>query len=574
MRLLNTRSLALRQQFIPSEVPDYVILSHRWSTEEVTFEDISKAPISDPQSQTRNKNGFAKIQGACNLAVKDGYAWIWIDSCCIDKSSSAELQEAINSMWRYYAESNICYVYLADVSSEAGWSQMFARSEWFTRGWTLQELIAPVCVEFYSENWKLLGTKFERYKQIAEITSINPGVLIRSKHLDLFSVAERLSWAAHRNVTREEDEAYSLLGLFYVNMPLLYGEGREKAFVRLQEAIYNTTTDQSMFLFRNSLHIFGQPLLADSPRRFCDRVICTSCASRGIRCLPSNVRYTDIVISERWETQAHEHIMTTVTMFRNEMSTVLPLLNYDDISNKLEYFDDPPRTRVTHVAILNHTLAKYPKGAFCLPLYRQTGQDSYVRLGVFPAILPDFGDITSEIEKTKILVCPGPKGPGTGDKVLNVFTFKSDLFRLETWNYTGHTTNSPPSARQISEFRIMTAKSKKFEPRRTVSCVIVCTQDPSLLLYVQLIHIDNVWSITEILERNLPRLRTRTLFSPSVLADRCSVRVTDEMGLLVELRRLPGSARTRQENGSSTVRYQISVERIVENDNRLAEPIS
>jgi len=258
MRLLNTKSLELSRPYALSEAPDYVILSHRWTTEEITFADISKAPISELQSKTRTKKGFAKIQGACKLACKSGYAWIWIDSCCIDKSSSAELQEAINSMWRFYAESNICYVYMADVPDpEAGRGEVFAKNEWFTRGWTLQELIAPVCVQFYTENWKPIGTKFEWHKRIAEITSIDPAVLIRSRAIDLFSTAERLSWAAHRKVTREEDEAYSLLGLFDVNMPLLYGEGREKAFVRLQEAIYNSTADHSIFLFRHSLHDDG-----------------------------------------------------------------------------------------------------------------------------------------------------------------------------------------------------------------------------------------------------------------------------------------------------------------------------
>ncbi|ENI04221.1 hypothetical protein COCC4DRAFT_170657, partial [Bipolaris maydis ATCC 48331] len=248
MRLLNTESLELSCPYVPSEVPDYAILSHRWSTEEVTFADINSTPILHLQSQMRTKKGFAKIQGACKLARNDGYTWIWIDSCCIDKSSSAELQEAINSMWRYYAESNICYVYLEDVlDSEAGWGPMFAKSQWFTRGWTLQELIAPTCVEFFAENWAAIGTKFERYKQIADITSIDSDLLIRVRALDDFSTAERLSWASHRNVTREEDETYSLMGLFDVNMPLLYGEGREKAFVRLQEAIYNATADHSMF---------------------------------------------------------------------------------------------------------------------------------------------------------------------------------------------------------------------------------------------------------------------------------------------------------------------------------------
>jgi hypothetical protein len=302
----------------------------------------------------RNKNGFAKIQGACDLALRDGYEWIWIDSCCIDKSSSAELQEAINSMWTYYAQSNICYVYLADVpDSDAGWSSTFAKSEWFTHGWTLQELIAPECLEFYAKDWTALGTKFERYMQIAEITSIDANALIRNLDIDSFCAAERLSWAAHRNVTRQEDEAYSLLGLFDVNMPLLYGEGREKAFVRLQEAIYNASADQSIFLFHYSRYEGAQPLLASSLTSFCDKAGCVSCLSQETGNTSSNFWYRDIQASKRWSTQAHEQIMTTVTMFRYEMSATLPLLAYRDVSSKFEFFENgKPHGRVSHVAVL------------------------------------------------------------------------------------------------------------------------------------------------------------------------------------------------------------------------------
>jgi hypothetical protein len=357
MRLLNTQSLELSRLYVPNEVPDYVILSHRWGSEEVTFVDIQQAPISEPSSVTRTKSGFLKVQGACALALKDGYKWVWIDSCCIDKSSSAELQEAINSMWRYYAESNICYVYLADVpDAESGWGdkQTFGRSEWFTRGWTLQELIAPVCVEFYAANWQPIGTKLERYKEIAEITAIDPDVLVRMQDVDLFSTAEKMSWAAHRKVTREEDEAYSLFGLFDVDMPLLYGEGRLKAFIRLQEAIYNTQVDQSIFLYRYKRHEGAQPLLADTPTQFCDRSSCNSRLSGCTSASSPSFHYVDLVTSEWWSTQAHEQIMTTVSTARNEMSTVLPLLTYSGVSDQLEYFDDTrPQADVTHVAVLN-----------------------------------------------------------------------------------------------------------------------------------------------------------------------------------------------------------------------------
>lgn len=119
MRLIQTRTYELHH-FIPTEVPDYTILSHRWlspSSEECVFADSLVQPVSDVNSPARKKAGFAKLEGACRLASRNGYEWIWIDSYCIDKSSSAELQESINSMWRYYAEANVCYVYLSDVTA-------------------------------------------------------------------------------------------------------------------------------------------------------------------------------------------------------------------------------------------------------------------------------------------------------------------------------------------------------------------------------------------------------------------------------------------------------------------------
>lgn len=435
MRLLNTKSLELKF-FMPSSVPDYVILSHRWNaenSEECNLEDMTTTPITEPNCPARKKQGFCKIQGACRLALRDGYSWIWIDSCCIDKSSSAELQEAINSMWKYYAESNICYVYMADVQdSEAGWDQRFRKSEWFTRGWTLQELIAPVCVEFYAEDWAPIGTKIERYQEIADITKIDLTVLVRTQEIDLLSAAEKLSWAAHRKVTREEDEAYSLLGLFEVNMPLLYGEGRERAFIRLQEAIYTFTTDHTLFLFRHSLHQNDQPLLADSPTRFCDRIDCLLCLSSGlqtVQCLPPDILYASVIASERWSTQAHEQIMTTVTSFRNEMSTTLPLLDYRDVSDKLFLFDSKEsRQGVTHVAVLNHSLNGHMEGALCLLLRREASLEFFHRVLCFPALLPHLGELASKLEKTKILICPGPSNSTQHDRMDTVFCFNSDSF--------------------------------------------------------------------------------------------------------------------------------------------------
>lgn len=568
MRLLNTRSLELSKTFAPSETPDYVILSHRWTSEEVTFADISKAPMDVPQSETRTRCGFSKIQKACEVAVQNGYTWIWIDSCCIDKSSSAELQEAINSMWGYYAEANVCYVYLADVpDSEAGWGEMFAKSDWFSRGWTLQELIAPVSVEFYAQNWEPVGTKLERYESIAEITSIDWNVLVRNQAVDLFSVAERLSWSAHREVTKGEDAAYSLLGLFDVNMPLLYGEGREKAFIRLQEAVYNATADHSMFLFRRSPYQGSQPLLASSPTCFCPKSDCTSCLSTGTSCLPTTFRYTDVIASGRWSTQAHEQIMVTFTPLRNEMSTVLPLLPFQDVVEKLKYLnDDKSSLRATHVAVLNHTTGECPRGALCLLLRQGYEGNAYIRLQAFPAILPDLRGLVPSFQPTKLLICPGREYPQDCDQVDISFSVQSDSFNVEAWDAPRNTScivsSTAMGQQEWFQIRIGRPRNPGALPQsHEVLCRLSSFPEVGLLLYVRLCRLHNVWSIKEVYQPNqgTRQRKRRTLFSSAVLADRCSIHLQDGRQLYVKLRRLPGSARTPQE-ATSDIRYQISLE--------------
>jgi hypothetical protein len=162
-------------------------------------------------------------------------------SCCIDKTSTAELSEAINSMFRWYRKANICYAYMADVHE----TTQLAHSRWFTRGWTLQELVAPAIVWFYDSSWKYLGSKRELESVLVKITSIDADVLMHG-NFEAVSIARRMSWAAKRQTSRIEDQAYCLLGIFDVNMPLLYGEGM-KAFTRLQEEIIKTSDDQSLF---------------------------------------------------------------------------------------------------------------------------------------------------------------------------------------------------------------------------------------------------------------------------------------------------------------------------------------
>jgi hypothetical protein len=222
-------------------IPPYAILSHTWEEddEEVTFEDMSKGSGKD-------KAGYRKIQFCRKQAARDGLHHFWVDSCCINKSSSTELSEAINSMFRWYRRAARCYVYLTDVSADnrsqvnqplqRKWEPAFRNSRWFTRGWTLQELIAPQEVDFFSREGQKLGCKRSLVQQIHEITGI-PTQALHGSSLSGFSVEERLSWAEGRQTKREEDAAYSLLGIFDIYMPLIYGEGKQNAMGRLSEQL-------------------------------------------------------------------------------------------------------------------------------------------------------------------------------------------------------------------------------------------------------------------------------------------------------------------------------------------------
>ena len=240
MRLLhynNDGDFSLTEFFC--NIPPYAILSHTWGLEEVTFRDMT-------EGNGPSKTGFDKIRFCGEQARRDGFQYFWVDTCCIDKSNSTELAEAINSMFRWYHNAAKCYVYLPDVSSpvidtggksdQLSWEMAFRASRWFTRGWTLQELIAPTSVEFFSKNRKPLGDRKSLEQYICEITGI-PCKALQGYPLAEFSVIERMSWIETRQTTRKEDIAYSLLGMFDVYMPLIYGEGKANAIGRLQEAI-------------------------------------------------------------------------------------------------------------------------------------------------------------------------------------------------------------------------------------------------------------------------------------------------------------------------------------------------
>lgn len=278
MRLLKAtdqQGELMLEEFFGSSMPIYAIFSHTWAEEEVLFADVQNKSYA-------MKKGYSKIRFALEQAQADGYSWLWVDTCCIDKSSSAELSESINSMYAWYQRAAACYAYLADVEAQPDpadekfdrdrFLKQFGASRWWKRGWTLQELLAPRRLQFYSRLWRPLGDKSSLKEQIAGITQVDADILSGSAALNTASIAKRMSWAASRTTTREEDIAYCLMGVFDVNMPLLYGEGH-KAFIRLQEEIMRKSDDHSLFAWRIAKDSTYRPLashglLADSPKGF------------------------------------------------------------------------------------------------------------------------------------------------------------------------------------------------------------------------------------------------------------------------------------------------------------------
>ena len=296
MRLINVQALLEREEFIrqgkpvdhrakvlefgSDEVTEYAILSHQWIGQEVDYNEIVKLARVDEEdrSEIRQRDGYRKILQSCEQARKDGYKWLWVDTCCIDKRSSAEQSEAINSMYRWYENARICYAYLHDVHGSsfptARNNERYPNSkgwpEWFSRGWTLQEMIAPSDVQFFNKDWHLIGDKKALARTLSYITRVPQDILKEGLSSNRPCVAQIVSWAATRTTTRVEDKAYSLMGLLDVNMPMLYGEGK-KAFHRLQLEIIRTSNDQSIFAWRcRGTNVRTGSILADDPSFFRD----------------------------------------------------------------------------------------------------------------------------------------------------------------------------------------------------------------------------------------------------------------------------------------------------------------
>jgi hypothetical protein len=272
MRLLNVDNLELES--FDSRPPRYAILSHTWGAEkdEVKFKDVPGVRSEVQELLYRGLdgslvNGVSKIAGSCiqAKAAQPALRYIWIDTCCIDKSSTPEVSESIRSMFDFYTESEVCFVHLADVTStlsDHDIRSQIQRSRWFTRGWTLQELLAPRKLLFFNRDWRAIGDQHTLAQDIQAASKVS------RQHLSDFrgaSVATKMSWASRRQTSKVEDRAYSLFGVFGVSMFIDYGE-REKAFQRLQRTILENFRDESIFAWTS-----GQPssgLLAPTPECF------------------------------------------------------------------------------------------------------------------------------------------------------------------------------------------------------------------------------------------------------------------------------------------------------------------
>ncbi|KAB5563322.1 heterokaryon incompatibility protein-domain-containing protein [Coniochaeta sp. 2T2.1] len=304
MIIINAHTLELETFMDESAMPPYAILSHTWGAEEVTMQEFQLC-----DQATRTKAGYLKIQKTCELAISTfGLNYAWVDTCCIDKKSSAELSEAINSMFRWYAQAKVCIVFLEDLDvdpftpclRENGYTPTtaFERCRWFSRGWCLQELIAPQhgALTFHDSSWRDIGSRHQLANYIRRRTGISQNLLEGDAELQDFSIAQRMSWAANRHTTRIEDRAYSLLGIFDVNMPLLYGEG-PRAFLRLQDEISRDSQDLSIFAWRRWHNgegpddVLATGLFAASPDDF-------ACAGDVVQS-PRNLLHNDVTLNNK-----------------------------------------------------------------------------------------------------------------------------------------------------------------------------------------------------------------------------------------------------------------------------------
>ena len=267
MRLVNKATLAL-EWFNDGQEPPYVILSHCWRGRETSLQEYTAQINKDKDTWT---DGVSKIVRFCEQVGSRKEDFVWVDTCCIDKTSSTELQEAINSMYKWYEQAQTCFVFLDDVKFREDVTRTrksLEKSRWFTRGWTLQELVAPRDITFLDKNCTLIGHRADLMETIAHITGIPTECFGNHLAIHAMPIAKRMSWLSDRETTRVEDLAYCMLGIFDVSMNMLYGEGR-KAFLRLQKELLETIDDESIFLWMSQeLPEGSSSILAPHPSCF------------------------------------------------------------------------------------------------------------------------------------------------------------------------------------------------------------------------------------------------------------------------------------------------------------------
>jgi hypothetical protein len=390
MRLLHAETLQFGDFSSGTDMPRYAILSHRWLDEELSFHDmraildLERQPKPSDLQNLSHKQGYRKIYDFRCRALQDGYEYIWVDTCCIDKSSSAELQEAINSMYQWYRDAGACYVFLSDVfkpdgaidepdieATEASWIKDFKRSKWFTRGWTLQELLAPRSLVFFDGNWKRCGTLHDLQTAIRQVTGIDVQTVIADLGADrsrFWSIraGRRIFWASHRQTTRLEDEAYALLGILDVNIPLLYGEG-PRAFQRLQEEIIKVAEDISILAWSCTEDDgdFAPNGLARSPARFRSYSKLIQSSTNGAYF----VAFSPVMIARGLQTELQvqkdpheERLAYAILMYEHREALVLPIFfpaltfTRSLVKNECVRFSDPlwvPLSVVKNAAIMS-----------------------------------------------------------------------------------------------------------------------------------------------------------------------------------------------------------------------------
>ncbi|VUC21040.1 unnamed protein product [Clonostachys rosea] len=458
MRLLHAKSEELHE-FLGSQVPNYAILSHTWGDDEVLFNDIKRGTAS-------RRRSYDKVINCCRKAIEDGLEWVWIDTCCIDKSSSAELSEAINSMYQWYGDSSVCYVYLEDVNFGLEHGPLsdtisIKPSRWFTRGWTLQELLAPSYIKFYTSEWADIGTKSSLAKYISSITLI-PVSILRGQDPSKCKIAQRMSWAAGRETSRLEDQAYCLLGLFGVNMPLLYGEG-SRSFIRLQEQIMRQEEDYSIFAWaasRQPPHLM-RGLLASSPAEFGD--------SRGsLNLHASNLRRpfhdrSDLSMLDELVDQKQLVGETHDQSFQwRESSAGITLFEKLEITNQME--------------VINHDFQHSPTGYVPQNPPEQTSRGLRINLPILDTAHPIIRLAWIQCEFNNRLLCVPLRTMGTG-------TYDVSYRFSPTWLVSVDKSLLPEFKLQQRIFHPYEDCSRKLGPELTWSApgtVRVCLEDSNL----------------------------------------------------------------------------------------------